>query len=112
MVENECIYIYPYTNKVRYCTLTMDSLVWAMSVMTPSEMMSRMKYCEPSVTAEAYLPSRKQRGQRSAGLRGGAGSGSKPIGAATDEGTSPTGQHQSQPHPRHTRKSNFISRGQ
>lgn len=26
-----------------------------MSVMTPSEMMSRMKYCEPSVTADAYL---------------------------------------------------------
>lgn len=70
MVENECIYVYTYTNKVRYCTLTMDSLVWAMSVMTPSEMMSRMKYCEPSVTAEAYLPSRKERGQRSAGLKG------------------------------------------
>lgn len=33
----------------------MDSLVWAMSVITPSEMMSRMKYCEPSVTADAYL---------------------------------------------------------
>lgn len=46
----------------------MDSLVCAMSVMTPSEMMSRMKYCEPSVTAEAYLPSKKQRGQRSTGV--------------------------------------------
>lgn len=33
----------------------MDSFVCAMSVMTPSEMMSRMKYCEPSVTADAYL---------------------------------------------------------
>lgn len=46
----------------------MDSLVCAMSVMTPSEMMSRMKYCEPSVTAEAYLPSKKERGQRSTGV--------------------------------------------
>lgn len=45
----------------------MDSLVCAMSVMTPSEMMSRMKYCEPSVTAEAYLPPKKERGQRSTG---------------------------------------------
>lgn len=35
--------------------MTMDSFVCAMSVMTPSEMMSRMKYCEPSVTADAYL---------------------------------------------------------
>ena len=46
---------------VRACvclTLTMDSLVWAMSVMTPSEMMRRMKYCEPSVTADAYLSGR------------------------------------------------------
>lgn len=40
----------------------MDSLVWAMSVMTPSEMMSRMKYCEPSVTAEAYLDARGKGG--------------------------------------------------
>lgn len=40
----------------------MDSLVCAMSVMTPSEMMSRMKYCEPSVTAEAYLPCRREKG--------------------------------------------------
>lgn len=30
-----------------------------MSVMTPSEMMSRMKYCEPSVTADAYLAPRE-----------------------------------------------------
>lgn len=38
----------------------MDSFVWAMSVMTPSEMMSRMKYCEPSVIADAYLDTRGQ----------------------------------------------------
>lgn len=43
----------------------MDSLVCAMSVMTPSEMMSRMKYCEPSVTADAYLAWRETGGQRS-----------------------------------------------
>lgn len=33
----------------------MDSLVWAMSVMTPSEMIRRMKYWEPSLTDCAYL---------------------------------------------------------
>lgn len=43
------------TALVWYGTLTMDSLVCAMSVITPSEMMSRMKYCEPSITADAYL---------------------------------------------------------
>lgn len=41
-------------------TFTMDSLVCAMSVITPSEMMRRMKYCEPSVTADAYLIKRQQ----------------------------------------------------
>lgn len=46
----------------------MDSFVCAMSVMTPSEMMSRMKYCEPSVTADAYLaPRERERSQRSTG---------------------------------------------
>lgn len=39
----------------RVHTFTMDSLVCAMSVMTPSEMMRRMKYWEPSLTADAYL---------------------------------------------------------
>lgn len=48
-----------------YCTFTMDSLVCAMSVITPSEMMSRMKYCEPSVTAEAYLVCKEMMCQRS-----------------------------------------------
>lgn len=48
-----------------YCTFTMDSLVCAMSVITPSEMMSRMKYCEPSVTAEAYLVRKEMMCQRS-----------------------------------------------
>lgn len=33
----------------------MDSLVWAMSEMTPSEMMRRMKYSDPSFTNDAYL---------------------------------------------------------
>lgn len=37
----------------------MDSLVCAMSVMTPSEIMRRMKYWEPSVTADAYLRGRR-----------------------------------------------------
>lgn len=40
--------------------MTMDSFVCAMSVMTPSEMMSRMKYCEPSGTAEAYLRAQEE----------------------------------------------------
>lgn len=34
-------------------TLTMASLVWAMSDMTPSVMMSRTKYWEPSCTVAA-----------------------------------------------------------
>ena len=36
-------------------TLTMASLVWAMSEMTPSVMMRSTKYWEPSWTAAAYL---------------------------------------------------------
>lgn len=36
-------------------TLTMASLVWAMSEMTPSVMMRSTKYWEPSCTAAAYL---------------------------------------------------------
>jgi len=36
-------------------TLTMDSLVWAMSEMTPSVMMRSTKYWEPSFTNAAYL---------------------------------------------------------
>lgn len=36
-------------------TLTMDSLVWAMSEMTPSVMMRSTKYWEPSFTEAAYL---------------------------------------------------------
>lgn len=36
-----------------------------MSVMTPSEMMSRMKYCEPSVTADAYLAPRERETEES-----------------------------------------------
>lgn len=43
----------------------MDSLVCAMSVITPSEMMSRIKYCEPSVTADAYLAWSETRGHMS-----------------------------------------------
>lgn len=50
------------TPQTWYRTLTMDSFVWAMSVMTPSEMMSRMKYCEPSVTADAYLKIQEKKG--------------------------------------------------
>lgn len=36
-------------------TLTMASLVCAMSEMTPSVMMSSTKYCDPSGTAAAEL---------------------------------------------------------
>lgn len=38
-----------------FLTLTMASLVCAMSDMTPSVMMRRIKYWEPSCTAAAYL---------------------------------------------------------
>lgn len=41
-------------------TFTMASLVWAMSEMTPSVIMSRTKYWEPSSTAAAYLQWRNQ----------------------------------------------------
>lgn len=54
----------------------MDSFVCAMSVMTPSEMMSRMKYCEPSVTADAYLAPRERRVR---GQLGGEGCGESDI---------------------------------
>lgn len=40
-------------------TFTMDSLVWAMSEITPSEMMRRMKYSEPSFINDAYLRKRQ-----------------------------------------------------
>lgn len=36
-------------------TLTMDSFVWAISDITPSVMMSKTKYCDPSFTDAAYL---------------------------------------------------------
>lgn len=50
----------PYTVRcltatVKTLTLTIDSLVWAMSEMTPSVMMRSTKYCEPSFTEAAYL---------------------------------------------------------
>lgn len=38
-----------------FLTLTMDSLVWAMSEMTPSVMMRSTKYWDPSFTEAAYL---------------------------------------------------------
>lgn len=102
----------------------MDSLVCAMSVMTPSEMMSRMKYCEPSVIAEAYLPSKKERGQRSAGLEeeeevpevsrtgggGDAGSGSKPIGLLLMEALLPPSNIRVSPAPTHPKIKLFIAR--
>lgn len=40
-------------------TLTIDSLVWAMSEMTPSVMMRRTKYWDPSFTEAAYLHTQK-----------------------------------------------------
>ena len=36
-------------------TLTTDSLVWAISEITPSVIINNTKYCEPSVTSAAQL---------------------------------------------------------
>lgn len=44
-----------FTATVKSLTLTIDSLVWAMSEMTPSVMMRSTKYWEPSFTEAAYL---------------------------------------------------------
>lgn len=42
-------------------TLTMDSLVWAISEITPSVTIRSTKYWEPSFTEEAYLKQWKQK---------------------------------------------------
>lgn len=41
-------------------TCTMDSFVWAISEITPSVIMRRTKYWEPSFTEAAYLREEKQ----------------------------------------------------
>lgn len=39
----------------------MDSFVWAISEITPSVIMRRTKYWEPSFTEEAYLKEKKKK---------------------------------------------------
>lgn len=49
------VYCQVFKATVKTLTLTIDSLAWAMSEMTPSVMMRSTKYWEPSFTEAAYL---------------------------------------------------------